>query len=78
METHDAGRCEDCVIQEVAMNGHEMKLIIPCAERKAYWACLTCDQIDKWPVVEDIQAINEIMKAMMYIHCVDEIKLAPA
>lgn len=76
MDEHDAGQCDDCVIQTFEANGHSMRMIVPCNERIAYWACITCDQIEKWPVVEDIRAANEILNAMLYIHCLDKLVLA--
>jgi hypothetical protein len=73
MSEHDAVSCEDCVVMKAETNGHAMQVIIPCSERIAYWACLTCDQLEKWPLTEDAKATNDIFNSMMYIHCIDNL-----
>jgi hypothetical protein len=76
MESHDAVNCPDCVVQQLEANGHSMQMIMPCTERKAYWACLTCDILEEWPITNDIKAANEILRAFLYIHCLDNLVLS--
>lgn len=76
MDGHNPSECEDCTLQKMEANGHQMQMIIPCNEPKAYWACLTCDVVEGWPVTDDIVGINEILRAMLYIHCLDNLVIA--
>lgn len=73
MDEHDVNTCEDCSVATFEANGHSMRVIIPCLERVAYWACLSCDTIEKWPVTDDIKATNDIVNAMLYVHCIDNL-----
>ena len=70
---HDAGKCPDCTVQKMEANGHSMQMILPCSEDSAYWACITCDVVEKWPVIDDIKASNEILRALLYVHCLDNL-----
>lgn len=76
MDGHDAGSCPDCTVQQMEANGHSMRMIIPCQERTAYWACLTCDIVEGWPIIDDIKASNEIFRALLYVHCLDNLVLS--
>jgi hypothetical protein len=55
-------------------NGHEMQLVKSCDEEHIYWLCLTCDLIDKWPVIEG-QETMQMMQATFMVHCLDRLVL---
>lgn len=76
MDGHNALECPDCQVQAMEVNGHQMQVIIPCTEPKAYWACLTCDVVEGWTAPDDISGANEILRAMLYIHCLDNLVIA--
>lgn len=72
-EEHDVSECDECNVRSLTVNGHVMEVILPCNQPGAYWACITCDQIEFWLISEDTVATNDLITATLYIHCLDRL-----
>ncbi len=75
MEVHDSEECEDCQVNDLDVNGHEMQVIVPCYEPRVVWLCVTCDSIEDYPLTDDREAVVEMIQEFMQIHCLDLLRL---
>lgn len=75
MEVHDSEECEDCQVNDFDVNGHLMQVIVPCFEQRVIWLCVTCDTIEDYPLTEDRDAILQMLRQFMTLHCLDALRL---